>query len=83
MYLKKVCVNNIFLLGGKIALQNITFSIKEGEFIIIMGHSGSGKSTLLNIIGTIDSPSQGNVIIDSIPINSNVFKKLYYRQKNM
>lgn len=73
MYLKKVCVNNIFLLGGKIALQDITFSIKEGEFIIIMGHSGSGKSTLLNIIGTIDSPSQGNVIIDSIPINSNVF----------
>lgn len=37
-----------------------------------MGHSGSGKSTLLNIIGTIDPPTQGNVIIDSIPINHKV-----------
>lgn len=59
-------------IGGKIALQNVSFKIKKGEFVIIMGHSGSGKSTLLNIIGTIDPPTQGNVIIDSIPINHKV-----------
>lgn len=46
------------------ALRGINLSIKKGEFIIIMGPSGSGKSTLLNIMGGLDRPSDGKVIID-------------------
>lgn len=50
------------------ALEHISFTIEEGEFVAIMGESGSGKSTLLNIIGGLDSASEGTVYIDSIPI---------------
>lgn len=44
-----------------IALENINLSVAEGEFISIMGPSGCGKSTLLNIIGLLDSPTEGHV----------------------
>ncbi len=47
-----------------VALNDITLSIEEGVFLAIAGPSGSGKTTLLNIIGCIDSPSQGKVFID-------------------
>ena len=47
-----------------VALHNITLSFEEGVFLAIAGPSGSGKTTLLNIIGCIDSPSQGRVFID-------------------
>lgn len=43
------------------ALDNVSFSINEGEFVSIMGPSGCGKSTLLNIVGLLDSPSRGEV----------------------
>jgi len=46
------------------ALKNITFSVPKGEFVAIVGESGSGKSTLLNMIGGLDDPSSGKVIID-------------------
>jgi len=46
------------------ALQNINFAVPKGEFLSIMGPSGCGKSTLLNIIGLLDEPSQGTVVID-------------------
>ena len=46
------------------AIDNISFSVSEGEFIGIMGPSGSGKTTLLNCISTIDSVSSGNIIIN-------------------
>ena len=45
------------------AIRDVSFSVGEGEFIAITGHSGSGKSTLLNLIGLIDTPSEGSVII--------------------
>lgn len=45
------------------AVNNISFEVKEGEYIGIMGASGSGKSTLLNCISTIDSPTSGKIII--------------------
>ena len=46
------------------ALKNVSFSVEKGEFLSIVGESGSGKSTLLNMIGALDSPTAGKVIID-------------------
>jgi putative ABC transport system ATP-binding protein len=54
--------------GGIMALDNINFSIKKGEFLSIVGPSGSGKSTLLNIIGALDKPSRGKVFIKDLDI---------------
>lgn len=48
------------------ALRNLSFSVKQGEFMLIVGSSGSGKSTLLNMIGLLDRPTRGKVIIDGI-----------------
>jgi len=46
------------------ALDNVSFSIEKGEFVLIVGSSGSGKSTLLNMIGLLDRPTTGKVFID-------------------
>jgi len=46
------------------ALDNVSFSIKKGEFVLVIGSSGSGKSTLLNMIGLLDRPTEGRVLID-------------------
>jgi len=46
------------------ALNNVSFSVKKGEFVLIVGSSGSGKSNLLNMIGLLDHPTQGKVMID-------------------
>ena len=50
------------------ALKNINLTIKQGEFIAIMGHSGSGKSTLMNILGCLDRPTNGQYMLDGIDI---------------
>ena len=46
------------------ALDNVSFSVKKGEFVLVIGSSGSGKSTLLNMIGLLDRPTEGRVLID-------------------
>lgn len=46
------------------ALDHVSFSVKRGEFVAIIGPSGSGKSTLLHILGGVETPSSGNVYID-------------------
>lgn len=46
------------------ALKNFSFSVPKGEFVAVVGESGSGKSTLLNMIGALDTPTSGKVLID-------------------
>ncbi len=52
------------------ALNGISFAVREGEFVSIMGTSGSGKSTLLNILGCLDTPSAGDYILNGTSVNT-------------
>ncbi|UTY40416.1 ABC transporter ATP-binding protein [Allocoprobacillus halotolerans] len=54
-----------------VALDNVSFSVEKGEFIAIVGSSGSGKSTLLHLIGGVDKPTSGEVIVNG----QNVYQK--------
>ena len=81
----KVILNSISKnFGSKNILKDINLEIAENSFTVLKGVSGSGKSTLMNIIGGIESPTSGNIIIDNQNIN-NLRRKdrvNFYRKKN-
>ena len=66
------------------ALKDVSFSVPKGEYVAIVGESGSGKSTLLNMIGALDMPTSGKVLIDGKDIFSMTDRKLtVFRRRNI
>src|SRR5216684_8399883 len=67
MLIETRAVTRIYHMGSSEvkALEDVSISVAEGEFVAIQGTSGSGKSTLLNLLGGLDSPTSGNILFDS------------------
>jgi len=55
--------------GKVIALDGVSMAVDRGEFCVILGHSGSGKTTLLNMIGALDRPTDGRVLVDNVDLS--------------
>ena len=58
------------------ALSGVDFTVNKGEFVVVAGASGAGKSTILNILGGMDSPTSGQIIVDNNEINKYTSKEL-------
>jgi len=59
------------------ALNNVNLEVRRGEFVSIMGPSGSGKTTLLNVLGCLDKPTEGKVLLDQVDLGKQTEKELY------
>ena len=77
-------LSKFFKIGGREvrALSDVNLQVKRGEFVSIMGPSGSGKTTLLNMLGCLDKPTHGKVIIDDVDVTKIPEKKLYEIRRN-
>ncbi|MDP2846169.1 MAG: ABC transporter ATP-binding protein [Candidatus Methanoperedens sp.] len=70
--------------GNTCALKNISFTIEKGEWANIMGPSGSGKTTLLNLIGCLDSPTEGSLVVNGIETSRlNQNERTRFRRENI
>lgn len=82
-------VKNIFKTYGSgeaavMALKDVSFTVPKGEYVAVVGESGSGKSTLLNMIGALDTPTSGRVLIDGRDIFAMDDRKLtIFRRRNI
>jgi len=79
LVLKTEKLDKVYKLGGRKvrALSDVNLQVKKGDFISIMGPSGSGKTTLLNMLGCLDKPTYGKVILDGVDITKVPEKSLY------
>lgn len=79
MALKIEDLTKSYMLGKREvpALSNLNVEVKKGEFVSIMGPSGSGKTTLLNVIGCIDKPTKGRLILDGVEVDKLPESELY------
>ena len=77
-YIEFKDVKKIYKMGevNSEALSGVNFSVDKGEFVVVAGASGAGKSTILNILGGMDSPSSGQIIVDNKYINNYSNKEL-------
>lgn len=95
VFLKRLMKNEIvvcdnvskhFIVGTNVvkAVQGVSLSLKEGEFTSIVGPSGSGKTTLLNLIGTLEVPTRGRVVIKNADLSKlSQLELIHFRRKNL
>ncbi|MBQ9118213.1 MAG: ABC transporter ATP-binding protein [Clostridia bacterium] len=82
--LKNVCKEYKSEAGSFFALKNVSFELNDGEFVVVLGQSGAGKTTLLNLLGGMDTLSQGEIEVDGKALSSLTKKELtLYRRTDI